>query len=685
MFSSNNFQKILVYSFYALFFLVPLIMTPWNFELFEYNKMMLVYFLTVIIAGAWLTRMILVKKVLLARTPFDIPIVLFFLSQFLSTFFSLDFHTSVWGYYSRFHGGLLSTISYILLYYAFVSNFKKENLHTLLKWFLISGLLVSFYGILEHFGIDAQYWVQDVQNRVFSTLGQPNWLAAWIAILMPIPLALGLNVKIKDQNVKLQRKIQNYFNFKMLFLFLIFALCLYFTKSRSGIPAAFIGLAVFGFLYALPKVSSLKKQLLLPLTGVFLLIVLGIGFWGVRTLFRNSFDDLSYIFGLTNNGNIPIHQVNNPGSQSSDIRKVVWRGAFKIFQAYPVFGSGVETFAYSYYNFRPVEHNNLSEWDFLYNKAHNEYFNFLATTGAFGLGTYLLFISWVIFWYINQFKVQNEKLKMTIQNSNIDNFKLLTLNFALLSGWITILITNFFGFSVVPVALCFFLFPAFSYLLTLPDSNHEEIRNQKSEIINSNQKISLVIIILTCSYFLLSIIQFWYADKLYADGLKLDKQGYFAVALDSLKKASSINSAEPLYHDELGWNEANLAVLAITNKQQQLAVDFATNALAQSDQALKTSPKSLNYHKTRVKIYLKLAQIDQTYYKDALDSLKQATLLAPTDPKLTYNLGLVYYQLGQKQEAYETLSKALVMKPAYNEARVAFDALRKEVRGKISP
>jgi len=40
---------------------------------------------------------------------------------------SLDPHTSIWGYYSRFNGGLLSIISYIFLYFAFVSNLKDEE------------------------------------------------------------------------------------------------------------------------------------------------------------------------------------------------------------------------------------------------------------------------------------------------------------------------------------------------------------------------------------------------------------------------------------------------------------------------------------------------------------------------------------------------------------------------------
>ena len=49
------------------------------------------------------------------------------------------------------------------------------------------------------------------------------------------------------------------------------------------------------------------------------------------------------------------------GTASSEIRKIVWEGAIDIWKHYPLFGSGVETFAYSYYNFRPESHNLVSE------------------------------------------------------------------------------------------------------------------------------------------------------------------------------------------------------------------------------------------------------------------------------------------------------------------------------------
>src|SRR3989338_7342265 len=209
-------DKIIQYSFYLLFFLVPLILTPFNYELFEYNKMMAVYGLTMIILCAWVSKMILKGRLNLIRTPFDIPLFLFLVSQIISTLFSIDSHVSIWGYYSRFNGGLISIISYLVLFYAFVSNFPKEKISRLLKVILLSGLIVAAYGILERFGIDKDLWVQDVQNRVFSTLGQPNWLAAYLAVLIPLTIGIALQYftnQFSDLNGKIQNskvKSQNY-------------------------------------------------------------------------------------------------------------------------------------------------------------------------------------------------------------------------------------------------------------------------------------------------------------------------------------------------------------------------------------------------------------------------------------------------------------------------------------------
>jgi putative inorganic carbon (HCO3(-)) transporter len=399
-------QKVIEWSFYALFLLVPLVFNAASSELFEYNKMMLTYGLTIIIVAAWILKG--VKN--FHRTPLDIPIGLYLVSHILSTIFSLDPHVSFWGYYSRFHEGLLATISYILLYYAAVSNLDKTHVIKILKVSLISAVIVSIYGALEHFGaspsclfitgnFDVSCWVQDVQGRVFATLGQPNWMAAYLDVLILVSLGFFTRSDLK--------KVRPFMLLPLLFL-----AALYFTKSRSG----FIGLAAGIFVFT---VFILKINFRLKIGICILVFIVG------------------SLYGWHRYQTLPPP---GPGVTDSEaIRKPVWEGAVKVWQRYPILGSGVETFAYSYYLDRPAEHNLLSEWDFLYNKAHNEYLNILSTTGTLGFLSYLSLLGGTL-WILRR-------------------------NPSLLAAYTTILVTNFFGFSVVIIGLYFFLIPAFNEIL----------------------------------------------------------------------------------------------------------------------------------------------------------------------------------------------------------------------------
>src|ERR1035437_39567 len=114
----NICNKIIEYGFYAIFFLIPLVLDANTSELFEFNKMWLTFILSLVVLAAWISKMVIKRQFKIQRTPLDIPIILFLLSQVISTVFSIDRHVSLWGYYSRFNGGLFSTIAYVFLYYA---------------------------------------------------------------------------------------------------------------------------------------------------------------------------------------------------------------------------------------------------------------------------------------------------------------------------------------------------------------------------------------------------------------------------------------------------------------------------------------------------------------------------------------------------------------------------------------
>ncbi|MCL4398114.1 O-antigen ligase family protein [Patescibacteria group bacterium] len=649
-------------SFYLLFFLVPLVFSSQTSELFEYNKMMLVYALTVVVAGAWLIKMIAAKKFVYRRSFLEIPLILYLGAHVLSTIFSIDPHISVWGYYSRFHEGLLASASYILLYFAAVSNLTKDHIKKILLISFASAVIVSLWGAMEHFGhspscllITGKFsddcWVQDVQGRVFATLGQPNWMAAYLDVLLLSVLGFlfsatrlpVLSSLFKTDNRQLKT------DYRKIILFILLALlyfaALLFTKSRSGYlgVAAGLGALVFLLLRLSPKI-----KIGLAITGLVILTVVGWQ-WYQR---------------------LPAP---GPGVTDSEaIRKPVWEGAVKVWERYPVFGSGVETFAYSFYKDRPVSKNLDSEWDFLYNKAHNEYLNLLATTGSVGMLAYLLIIGSFAVWIFKTMKQSNNVMIIA----------------ALAAAWVTILVTNFFGFSVVVIGLYFFLIPAFALILQEEQFNNIAMK-QPSPGVGSwlaVGTISFVGLLLE-----LSLWNMWTADKAYALGKNLDQVNDYVQAYPQLQAAVTANPDEPTFRDELAYNQAVLAsalftqinsatnsAIASLSAQEKFSLqspqlgasvnDLINEAITNSDQTIATSPDSLPFWKDRTKMFYALSTIDQKYFQPALDSLKTATELAPTDAKVWYNYGMLLGRTGNLSAGIKVLENTISLKPDYRDA-----------------
>ncbi len=650
------FDKIITYSFYLLFFLTPLFWTSLNYELFEYNKMILTYILTTIIAGSWLLKIINHKSLIINRTPLDIPLLLFLGANILSTVFSIDPHTSVWGYYSRSNGGLLSLVSYLLLYWAFVSNMDRAKVFIALKFALTSGILISLWAIFEHFGVslscvllrgefNASCWIQDVQARVFASLGQPNWLAAYLSMLIFPALYFLLTAKSKVQLITYYLLLVTYY------------LAFTFTYSRGPTLGLIGGMAVFLILFI--RKSGLNSIITITIISFILINFL---FGSALTNFR-----LVSKFAPPPRPTISLPtqpssgtQLENGGTESGAIRFIVWQGALDIFKHYPIFGSGLETFAYSYYQYRPASHNLTSEWDFLYNKAHNEYLNYLATTGIVGLGSYSIIIITFIIFILKKLRTPNLLL------------------LAILASYTSYLIYNFFLFSVVIIAIFFFLFPAFVFVATESTKPFKLPRLLASRLLllasflyrsPAYTKATKGIILLSTLYLLFSLSKLWYADTIFSQGEKALDSGNSGMAYNLLLLASDLNKGEPFYASELALAAAASAA-ALADSDAILSARLKDEAITQTNQVLRNSPKNVSFFRTAVRTYFELAVLDKKYLDETIKALDKTITLAPTDPKLYYNKALILNSMGKKDEEVEALKQALKLKPNYLEASV---------------
>ena len=445
---------------------------------------------------------------------------------------------------------------------------------------------------LMKLGFKESCWVQDVQSRVFSTLGQPNWLAALVTALLPLGIFKSLGST---------KKIDFKFFFWAIFSTLLFVTLL-FTRSKSGLGAFGVGALIFWvFIFWKNKLKFVREFLILN-------FLFGLSFLLIQSPFTGK--ELSQL--PTPVG--PALEVGGTGS--GIIRKYVWLGALEVFKKNPIIGTGPETFAYIFPRYKPVDHNLTSEWDFVYNKAHNEYLNVLANTGILGFVTYMFV---VVFSLRILFK---------------------TKAYELLAGYIAILITNFFGFSVVPVSLLFFLFPAIA--LT---SNLEPLTLEKRGKLKSFQVLFVAIILVLASYLLYLIGQYFIADIHYNKAKFFNRSGNVAMAKTEISKSLKIFKSEPVYLNELGVAENNVDPIK---------------------KAVSISPNNINLLRSLAGIYSKNNNV-----QDALKTIDSAIKLTPNDPKLYYQMGIYFIKLGNLKETEVYLKKSIELKPDYKDARFA--------------
>lgn len=363
-----------------------------------------------------------------------LALVVFVATNIISALLSPYPYTAIWGYYSRFSGGLVSILCYGTIFFILRGE-SKTTLRTVLATVLITSGLVSIYGVAQHFGLEEGRWVQDVTARVFSSFGQPNWLAAFLVLVLP--LNLYFLMAESDRRKKIILTILTVLNFS----------ALWFTFSVSGISAFAICFLLF-VVFLDKKTRAQNWPWLLLVTSLWIFVCL----WQpglARARFEDAADAISKRLSLTvtayaAEGNFKV-------GDTGDIRLILWPGVLPAALSSPknfLLGTGPETFAYSFLPWRPAAMNNTSESGFLYNKAHNYFLDLLINTGLLGLSAYL-FLNTVAL--VTAFKRRKNVLSLAVGSALAGN-----------------IITNFFGWPTVTTNLIFVL-----YLAILSGKNYD--------------------------------------------------------------------------------------------------------------------------------------------------------------------------------------------------------------------
>ncbi len=657
------------YLYYLLFLLTPVLMSSRTTEMFEFNKMIFIYTITILTGTIWIIHYILHRPKL--YLPKLLYVLLFFLAtQLVSTFFSIDSHTSIFGYYGRWNGGMISIASYITLFFVFIQSFGKKDVAGLLQTSLLSSVVVILWGLPAKFGGDlsclvftGQFtnacWTAQFQPalRMFSTLGQPNWLGAYLAVHFFIGLYFFFESfieskdpiytlkGIKERLIRLfhlifKDKRINWMSYLYGGYLVLNVLAILFTKSRSSLLAVVLSMLI-GIILLITDQVKVKLRLLYR--GVLILAILVTSYFIVSITSSSLPTDTPEHLQITD---------------SFQIRQIVWKGALDLGLSYPLFGTGPETFAYSYYFTRPLEHNLTSEWDFIYNKAHNEYLNYFATTGFIGLAGYLFVLGFSVY---------------TISRSSGG---LCSISFIM--AYTTILITNFFGFSTSTQQLFLYLLPAMALATTV----------SKDEVKSAGifAKIQVIVVFGIGLLLVWNTWQYYQADRLYKLAQEAEAQNDYQSASQYYIRAID-KKYEHVYEDKLSTALAQLAFLTSFGGDTSAAPDLISFSRDSSTSALQHSPDNLQYWRTKAKnnyIYYQMTG-DINDLKRSVDSMRYTTVIAPTDAQSYYMLGLFYSLLDQEVEtdeyrakAIEAVEYAIKLRPSFIEAQELLGQIESE-------
>lgn len=283
----------------------------------------MIYVGILLVLIGWIYKLVKKKSKGSFKTPLDLPIIIFAIVGFISTFNSLILKQSLMAI-------PIFVVGIFLSYYLVLGNITdKKFLKKFILAMILGGTITACLGIFQHliWGIE----------RSYATLIHINTLAGYLTLMIPIVLSLLFYAPKRGEKILLT------------FSLITMIICLIFTRSRSG-WLALVG--AMSFLVIIKK----EKRLAIGLTLV-IIVVASLLMPSINARLRITFDLIA------NKGRICLA-----------------KSALQMIKDYPLTGIGVNTFLYIYPQYQLPEEK-VSDRP----HAHNVFLQIGAEMGLFAI------------------------------------------------------------------------------------------------------------------------------------------------------------------------------------------------------------------------------------------------------------------------------------------------------------
>jgi tetratricopeptide (TPR) repeat protein len=450
--SKLSFSKVQRYLFWGLLFLLPLAIFPFPWDWTERSMSILILTISTLIVAVELLKIIWDGKTNILKSALDVGLFLLLFSMLLSSLFSLDLNTSLWGIDGRLGNGLIVFISIILVTITartFI-NTEEELKYTIFAF--LGGFFVNnILSILSFFGVNI--WEIIPVYRALHSPGLPLLRSSGVQILLSfVNLILCINL-IGEYLIKKEKEsqliISSVFGVLSIFSILLFSL-------NQGVFVVILSLVVL-MLFSIFLIGRVRlekgtqREILIFCLVTAAIILIPFSLLQVPSI-RGNF--VSEDFNLLTEINL--------GNQ---ISWIVSSSVLVTSFARAVIGLGVDTFSIAYNLHRPMDIGLLAFNDITFYKAGSEVLTQLTNNGLLWL------LIWFFFGYLigKSFIVDLKSIKLS--KDVVNNWRLLTVNTAI----VLIYLSSFFvTYSVLVLFVLLFLIAMKSVIKNLLDKDNDE-------------------------------------------------------------------------------------------------------------------------------------------------------------------------------------------------------------------
>ena len=598
-------------------------------EPFETPKFLVLLTFTGVILFLGTLKFTIANKIVLTRTPFDLPLILLLATAVISTFLSPNLYVSLLGSQFRVTTGLVAIIVLVLFYFILVNNFKTlKDIRFFIHTFLGAGAILSILTLLSFGGIKflSSQWNQTLN---FTPTGQSFSTTTVLAMMLPL-LVWGI---ISNTNIIF--KIIN------AVLLTIFGVTIALTGGLSSYIAATLGLAVL-------LAANIKKVKIQGFAKV-----LDSLFLAVPLVLITLSAVLSFIPPVGNAKNPFYTQRQNFPREIQLPFNTSWKIAVSTFRDKPIFGSGPSTFVFNFTQYKPVEFNQTQFWNLRFDAPFNEYLNVLSTLGGLGIIALMLLTALFVSEALKSLS-RSDYLEASLAASGLVFFTALTLHSLNLVVWV---------FGLLILALYMGL---------------KKLENPSQITIGGSVPSFLFMIclaaVLLSFFFTTQFVKAEYHHKKAITALSENKgfPGY-----QELVKAEALNTVNEVYRVQLAQTSFALAnALAsakgpsesspagsLTEEDKKTLGQLLQQSITEGRVATAISPRSAANWEVLGSIYRQMTGVSQDALKYSLDAYGRAIQLDPLNPNLRLAVGGLYYQIKNYDLAIRFFDDASSLKP----------------------